>query len=41
MGRRLISIFTSLRLTVACLIAGLLLVFIGTLAEVDLGLYAV
>lgn len=41
MLHRIISIFTSLRLTVACLIAGLVLVFIGTLAQVDLGLYAV
>jgi hypothetical protein len=40
MLRRIISIFTSLRLTVACLVAALLLVFIGTLAQVDLGLYA-
>lgn len=37
---RIISIFTSLRLTVACLIAALILVFVGTLAQVDLGLYA-
>lgn len=41
MLRRLINIFTSLRLTVACLLAALMLVFIGTLAQVDLGLYAV
>jgi hypothetical protein len=40
MVRRIISIFTSLRLTVACLIAALVLVFVGTLAQVDLGLYA-
>jgi hypothetical protein len=40
MLRRIISIFTSLRLTVACLIAALILVFVGTLAQVDLGLYA-
>jgi hypothetical protein len=40
MVRRIISIFTSLRLTVACLIAALILVFVGTLAQVDLGLYA-
>ena len=38
--RRFISIFTSLRLTVVCLIAALILVFVGTLAQVDLGLYA-
>lgn len=36
---RLISFFTSLRLTVACLALGLVLVFLGTLAQVDLGLY--
>jgi len=40
MARRLFSIFTSLRLTVTCLIAALVLVFVGTLAQVDLGLYA-
>ncbi len=40
MVRRIISIFTSLRLTVACLIAALILVLVGTLAQVDLGLYA-
>jgi hypothetical protein len=38
--RRIVSIFTSLRLTVACLVAALILVFVGTLAQVDLGLYA-
>ena len=36
---RLISFFTSLRLTVVCLALGLVLVFWGTLAQVDLGLY--
>src|SRR5216684_7970949 len=36
---RLIDFFTSLRLTVACLALGLVLVFLGTLAQVDLGLY--
>lgn len=41
MFNRIASIFTSLRLTVACLIAALVLVFVGTLAQVDLGLYAV
>ena len=35
----LIKFFTSLKLTVACLALGLVLVFIGTLAQVDLGLY--
>ena len=36
---RLISFFSSLRLTVVCLGVGLVLVFSGTLAQVDLGLY--
>lgn len=36
---RLIKFFTSLRLTVVCLALALLLVFFGTLAQVDLGLY--
>src|SRR5439155_17959742 len=36
---RLIAFFTSLRLTVACLALGLVLVFVGTLAQVDLGLF--
>src|SRR5216684_5562643 len=36
---RLVDFFTSLRLTVVCLALGLVLVFIGTLAQVDLGLY--
>src|ERR1035438_7801825 len=36
---RLINFFTSLRLTVVCLALGLILVFWGTLAQVDLGLY--
>ena len=35
----LINFFTSLRLTVVCLALALLLVFFGTLAQVDLGLY--
>lgn len=35
----LIKFFTSLRLTVVCLALGMLLVFFGTLAQVDLGLY--
>src|SRR3989442_8992813 len=34
-----IDFFTSLRLTVACLCLGILLVFIGTIAQVDEGLY--
>lgn len=36
---RLIAFLTSLRLTVACLFAAIALVFFGTLAQVDLGLY--
>ncbi len=35
----LVSFFTSLRLTVVCLALALVLVFWGTLAQVDLGLY--
>jgi len=35
---RLIDFFSSLRLTVACLFLGLILIFWGTLAQVDLGL---
>ena len=38
--RRAIDFFSSLRLTVVFLCLGLLLVFIGTLAQVDEGLYA-
>jgi len=36
---RLTDFFTSLRLTVVCLALGLVLVFWGTMAQVDLGLY--
>lgn len=36
---RLIGFFSSLRLTVVCLFLGLILVFWGTLAQVDLGLF--
>src|SRR4051812_46930951 len=36
---RIIKFFTSLRLTVVCLCLGLVLVFFGTLAQVDMGLY--
>jgi hypothetical protein len=35
----LIRIFTSLRLTVVCLVLGMVLVFAGTIAQVDMGLY--
>jgi hypothetical protein len=37
--KRLLKIFTSLRLTVVLLAFAILLVFIGTLAQVDEGLY--
>ncbi len=37
--KRLIKIFTSLRLTVILLAFAILLVFVGTLAQVDEGLY--
>jgi hypothetical protein len=36
---RLISFFTSLRLTVLCLLLGMILVFLGTMAQDPLGLY--
>src|SRR5439155_4117435 len=39
MVNRIVKLFTSLKLTVVLLGAGLLLVFIGTLAQVDEGLY--
>lgn len=39
MLNRVIDFFTSLRLTVACLAMAMVLVFAGTLAQVDLGLY--
>lgn len=38
--KRLIQVLTSLRLTVICLGLALILVFVGTLAQVDEGLYA-
>ncbi len=36
---RIIKFFTSLKLTVTCLILSAILVFVGTIAQVDLGLY--
>jgi hypothetical protein len=36
---QLVAFFSSLRLTVVCLVVGLLLVFFGTIAQVELGLY--
>ena len=41
MNWNFIRVIASLRLTVACLIAGILLVFFGTIAQVDLGLWEV
>lgn len=38
---RVIAFFTSLKLTVVCLTFGMLLVFAGTLAQVEMGLYEV
>src|SRR5271170_5174719 len=38
---RFINFFTSLKLTVACLVMALVLVFVGTLAQVEIGLYQV
>lgn len=40
MINRALQVLTSLKLTVACLAAAMLLVFFGTLAQVDEGLYA-
>jgi ResB-like family len=37
---RFVNFFTSLRLTVVCLAFALVLVFVGTLAQVQIGLYA-
>jgi hypothetical protein len=39
MCRRILKFLSSLRLTVACLCAALLLVFVGTMTQVDQGLY--
>jgi hypothetical protein len=36
---KLVDFFTSLKLTIVCLAFGLILVFAGTMAQVDLGLY--
>ena len=36
---RLIALFTSLKLTVVCLVLAMLLVFFGTIAQVEMGLY--
>ena len=37
--KRIVAVFSSLRLTVVCLAIGMVLVFVGTLAQVDEGLY--
>ena len=39
MLNKLLNFFTSLKLTVACLVIALMLVFFGTLAQVKIGLY--
>lgn len=39
MWRRLIDLFTSLKLTIVCLAAGMALIFAGTLAQVHLGIH--
>jgi ResB-like family len=36
---RLLTVFTSLRLTVICLVLGMVLVFAGTIAQVEIGLF--
>lgn len=41
MTRHLLEFFSSLKLTVACLAAALVLVFVGTLAQVNLGIHEV
>src|SRR5271170_2212584 len=38
---RFVNLFTSLRLTIVCLCLAIVLVFVGTLEQVHLGLYAV
>jgi hypothetical protein len=40
MPERILSFFSSLKLTVACLVAALILVFVGTMAQVHEGLFA-
>jgi len=39
MLRRLIAIITSLKLTILCLVAGMVLIFAGTIAQVHLGIW--
>jgi hypothetical protein len=40
LGRHLFAFFSSLQVTVACLVIGMVLVFVGTLDQVHLGIYA-
>ncbi|MFL6588980.1 MAG: ResB protein required for cytochrome C biosynthesis, partial [Chthoniobacterales bacterium] len=39
MLRNFISLFTSLKLTILCLVAGMVLIFAGTIAQVHLGIW--
>ena len=39
MARKIVDLFTSLKLTIACLAAGMALIFAGTLAQVHLGIH--
>src|SRR6476659_5990799 len=39
MLHRIVDIFTSLKLTIVCLAAGMALIFAGTLAQVHLGIH--
>src|SRR4051794_25027695 len=39
MLRNFISLFTSLKLTIVCLVAGMVLIFAGTIAQVHLGIH--
>jgi len=39
MMRKIVDLFTSLKLTIVCLAAGMVLIFAGTLAQVHLGIH--
>ena len=39
MLRKIVDLFTSLKLTIVCLAAGMALIFAGTLAQVHLGIH--
>ena len=39
MARKIVDLFTSLKLTIVCLAAGMALIFAGTLAQVHLGIH--